>query len=556
MRESRRRSLARLYPLAMLLIAACAPLPGLDNLGPPCAPHFQLCMATGYCIPQSDGSIGSDASAGYLGGCLQAYQARQGSTDPVLIPVPFGGVDDITVEVTSPDGTSSTQVTAKPVRLNGAVSVSVLADHGALGGYVVTIRTKGAPDDTKRLVEVDVSAIVVAAGGDDKNAGTLASPFATIQKAVSVANGQDTIELFGETGNDNIVFHDGVNPNAPLSFQDGLTVIGLGMSPSPLWMPIILEGSASLTNVYVEASRLVVTKPGGDLELSQSLVAGGVTLDKLAGATGPNDLHPIFHAISCEIRNDNQTMDPPVLIEAVGANVKIENEDDVMIVRSGANTVPAILFEGGGQTLDISGSGKTVIDYQGAVPAIRLAGPETSLTINNVELNGRIEIPAASSMADIEGGSFNFSDSNGAIIFGGNALTVRVSTFTGGLAVVQTNGSALIRNTTISGYSQIGYDLKGGLLDLGTSDDPGNNSFTDMAPASGSLSQPTAIVIESTTAIPTSNPNAATVTASATTFDSASPGQCHLTYPPNGMSFPGIPGVVMLTKDGETVNFY
>jgi hypothetical protein len=579
----------------MVVIAACAPVPGLENHPPPCLTGYHLCGSSGYCIEETDGSMGGDTDGGgslLVGGCLAAYEVRQYSE--VLIPVPFGGVDDVSTEIVSPSSTlgvgtssSSVDVTATPKVVDGKVWIAVHADHGAaLGGRDVYIRTKGAPESATRKVEVDVSPIAVVpkcaahppagtpacSGGDDDNLGQIGSPFATLAKALSVATGDDTIQIGngpnGATGPDND--QSGIGPLVKtVTFPDGLTIKGTDTGGTQLYMPIVLQGGAIMENMYLRNYRLVVTKPGSTLELDQSLVGPGVTIAASAGSISPNDEPTIFRMYGGELRNDAPPSSPgtdssqvptlsPLLVSAVGANVTIANDASISRNGSADPTVSGVLFEGGSQTLDIEGSGTAiVVHYSGAAPAVRLAG-QTTLTVHNAIFEGRFEIADPSSTADIEGATFNLSDSMGSIVFGGSALTVRASTFTGGLAIVQNNplSRVTLRNSKITGYTQVGYRLIAGFLDAGTVADPGSNTFADFfypgsSPSLGAT-EPSAFSVE----VLDPPPDGVVATSSASMFNGMQPGTCTASKTENLTM--DMPGIVTITTPAYPieVNFY
>lgn len=549
MRASPRRSFARLSPLAVLVIAACAPPFDFNDRPPPCPDHYTLCDATGICL--ADGTPSATPDGGLpTGACPAAYAVRQGGT--FLIHAPFARLDDIA------SVSSSSDVTAEPeVAADGSVGVLVRAQHGAILGALgvdltnereVTITSASGGKSATRHVKILVSPVAAVApdlGGNDTNDGTLDSPFATFAKAASVARAGDTIYL--RNGSASVPGVGNTADGAVVYLQDGVTVVGNDNTgtivdeeagQTELTMEIDLAGGATLSNITLDGHRLVVTTPGSQLTLQNCYIDDGITLDAKAGGEGADALPTNLHVYGGGLRNDGVILSP-LWVAADGATVTIENAARIGSgVTNPATPTPAILFEGQGQTLTIL-DGAVVQSING--PAIDLSGP-VHLYVNDATLEGGVEIPDPASMAQLIGATLSQAENIGEIHFGGAYLDVENGSFAG-LAVVQSNMSHVkIRNSSVSNYAQVGYHLLTGTLDLGTESDPGNNVFKSLAPASGVLAQPTALIVESPL-------DGVAVTSSATAYDTVTPGMCELT------AEHGLPGIVTITQAAK-VDFF
>jgi hypothetical protein len=545
MRASPRRSFARLSPLAVMAIAACAPLDSLEGHAPPCAEGYLLCPATGYCLKAGTSSTTSTNASTTDGGpsptttildCPVGYSVRQGAS--ISIPVPFARLEDVVATSSMPDN-----LEVKPVASDGTVTVAVTAHHGmVLGQQIVTITTANADPNAVRHVVVLVSPIAAIAPGSDSNVGSLDYPFATFAQAASVAESGDTIWV----QNNGLV--PGVGGDGPVAkLQDGVTVEGhdtgtiVNEQPgqTELAMEVDLVGGATFSNITLDGHRVVVTAPGSQLTLRNSFIDEGITLDAKAGVESAAAPPTNLDVSGGGLKNDGVTLSP-LWVQADGATVTIQNM--ARIGRSGGtdSTTAAILFEGHGQTLTIVDAA-VVQNING--PAIRLTG-QVHLEVNDASLQGGVQILDPASTARLVGANLSLAENVGEIHFGGATLDFENGTLAG-LAVVQDNPSSVVtmRNSSVSNYTQIGYHLLAGTLDLGTETDQGNNVFTSTPQASGVLEPPTALIVESPV-------DGVAITSSATSYDSVTPGMCELTEEH------GWPGIVTITTQDAKVDFF
>jgi hypothetical protein len=547
MRASPRRSSARLSPLAVLVIAACAPPFDLNGRPPPCLDHYTLCDATGICLADGASSATPDGGSSSAGTCPIGYTLRQGGT--YLIPAPFARLEDIA------SVSSSSDVTAKPtVAADGSIGVLVTAHHGATLGALddalkerqVTITSAAGGAAATRHVMIYVSPIAAVApdqGGNATNQGTIDSPFATFAQAASVAESGDTIYL--RNGGSSVPGVGNTADGAVVKLQDDVTVEGHdGLTveeesgQTELTMEVDLVGGATLSNITLDGHRLVVTTPGSQLVLQNSYIDEGITLDAKASVESADATPTNLHVYGGGLKNDGVTLSP-LWVAADGATVTIENM--ARIGRSGGTdpTTAAVLFEGHGQTLTILDAA-VVQNING--PAIRLSG-QVHLEVNDASLQGGVEILDPASTAQLIGANLSLAENVGEIHFGGATLDIENGIFAG-LAVVQDNPSSHVtmRHSSVSNYTQVGYHLLAGTLDLGTDSDQGNNFFKSTAPASGVLAQPTALLVESPL-------DGVAVTSSVTSYDSVTPGMCELT------AEHGWPGIVTITQAAK-VDFF
>src|SRR5579862_2991939 len=328
MRASPRRSFARLSPLAVLVIAACAPPFDLNDRPPPCLPHFTLCDTTGICL--ADGASSATPDGGLsTSACPTAYAVRQGGT--IVIPAPYARLDDIA------SLTSSSDITAEPkIAADGSVGVLVTALHGAVLGALgvdlrnereVTITSASGGNAATRHVKILVSPIAAVAGGSDSNVGSLDYPFATFVQAASVAESRDTIWV----QNNGVV--PGVGGDGPVAkLQDNVTVEGhdtgtiVDQQPgqTELAMEIDLVGGATFSNVTLDGHRLVVTAPGSQLVLRNSFIDDGITLDAKASVESAGATPTNLDVSGGGLKNDGVTLSP-LWVQADGATVTIED---------------------------------------------------------------------------------------------------------------------------------------------------------------------------------------------------------------------------------------
>jgi hypothetical protein len=591
MRASPWRSLVRLPPLAVLVVAACSANVDLSNCPPPCAPEDYLCPATGRCVPKADLSVSADGgrdaesltAASTVDNCLVGYTVRQSGY--VDLPVPFvSDVGTVTTTTLSPD------LTAMPMSdADGSVVVRVLAGHGAtLGQATVHLAESSFGGASDRDVTIFISPIMAAstkAGGKTTNPGTTDEPFLTFQQAAAAAYPGDTIILkslapFGQDALGNDVSQAEQNfATAPAAeLKNNVTVASLSITArSALHMPILLDGDAILDDLDIEDTRLVITKPGSTVQLQGGTIVGsGITIDALAG-TGPADTATTLHVLNAgpagEIRNDptkptkmtpSEQLDS-LLIAADRANVIIENGG---AVRSVVANLAAIHSVGVSTTVTIHD--KTMIQNEIGGPALNLEKLRT-LDVDNVTFDGVAQISDATSDASFTNSTFEITGlppalaaNTSEISFAGLSLSVSNSTFTG-QAVAQNNtmSRVTLRNSKILGYTEAGYRLIAGFLDAGTMADPGGNTFTDFFYANNSRSlgsQPAAFSVE----VQDPPSDGVVATSSASTFNDTQPGTCSASQTEKmSMDTPGVvtmdmPGIVAITTPAcpIVVNFY
>ncbi|HEX4403547.1 MAG TPA: hypothetical protein VH560_01885 [Polyangia bacterium] len=488
-----------------------------------------------------------------------AVSVRQGGT--TVLRAPYARLGDIASVSNSSDVTAEPQIAAD----GSVVGVLLTARHGAPIGALgvdmktereVTITSASGGAAATRHVKVLVSAIFAVgpggtpAGIDATNDGTLDQPFATFAKAASVAQNGDTIYLRNGASSVGV----GNTADAPaITLQDGVTVLGndnAGTIDNPqlgsteLTMEIDLVGGAAFSDVTLDGHRLIVTAPGSQLVLQNSLINEGITLDAKASIENAGARPTNLHVYGGSLANNSDVALSPLWVAADGATVTIEDGARVSTTELAGNggigpMTAAILFEGHAQTLTIL-DGAIVFNLNG--PAIQLSGP-ADLEVGSATVEGDLDIVDPASTAHIAGTHFYLAENKGQIQFAGATLDIDNSDFTG-LAVVQnyTKSHVKMRNSTVSLYAQVGYNLLAGTLDLGTQFDQGNNVFTSSMPTSGVLAPPTALIVES-------DGDGVAVTSSATSFDTVTPGMCELT------AEHGWPGIVTITH-GAKVDFF
>jgi hypothetical protein len=567
MRASPWRSLARLPPLAVLVVAACAPTVDVNSLPPPCAPGNYLCPATGYCVPNVDTPVsttdgGRDAAsltaASTVDNCLVGYSVRLGGS--ISIRVPF--VQDVgTVTAT----TSSPDLTILPVRgADGSVVVSVTAHHAAtrLGQTTVNITESTLGKAADRAVMVYISPITAAstlAGGKTTNPGTTDEPFLTFQQAAAAAAPGDTIILKSLTplgqdalGNDVEQVEQDFASAPAVKLPANVTVASPSITTrSELHMPIVLEGDAILNDLDIEEPRLQISKPGSKVTLTGSTIVGKGIEIQASASTAPG-APPTTLTIdnrgssSGDIRNDDPTLSS-LSIAADNAIVEIDNG----LIHSNS-TAAAIYCVGNGAVISIDDG--TVIENAEDGPSLELM-KVSSLNVDTVKLRGVIEILDPSSVATINEATFEVAEEmTGEISFNGWTMTVDNSIFPG-LAIVQNSGRVKLHNSQIANYMLAGYVLNAGLLDAGTMDEPGNNTFADFFYTNHSVSlvtQPTALSVT----VKDPPADGVVATSSASMFNGMQPGTCTASQTENATM--DMPGIVTITTPAYPieVNFY
>jgi hypothetical protein len=419
--------------------------------------------------------------------------------------------------------------------------------------------------------------------GKTTNPGTTDEPFLTFQQAAAAAYPGDTIVLkslapFGRDALGNDVSQAEQNfPTAPaVELRNNVTVTSLSIiGRSLLNMPIVLDGDATLDDLDIEKTRLVITKAGSTVQLQGgTLVTSGITIAASA-STGPADSATTLHVLNAggtvgEIRNDVTETVPPeqldaLLIAADRANVIIENGGGVHSIVA---SLAAIHSEGVSTTITIHDN--TVIQNEQGGAALQLEKLRT-LDVDNVTFDGIVQILDTASAASFTNSTFEITGlpptiaaKTGEISFDGLSLSVSNSSFAG-QAIVQNNpmSRVTLRNSKILGYNEAGYRLIAGLLDAGTMADPGGNTFADFFYRNNSVSlgsQPAAFSIE----VQDPPADGVVATSSASTFNDTQPGTCSASQTEKmSMDTPDVttmdmPGIVTISTPAcpIVVNFY
>jgi Protein of unknown function (DUF1565) len=490
-------------------LGACMPDLGVGHRPAPCATGYDLCPSTGLC--ELPGLIKPDSPNKPESVCPSGFTVRQGAS--VLVPVPGARAAD--VNATSEDLVSEVRTLA-----GGAVVVEVHALHGTtLGDQTpthnyrkVTIVTTSDGATITREVPVTVSPIAAypaELGGNDDNLGTTEHPFRTLKQATSVAATNDTIVLLNGPGG-----AASEPPSVvPIAIPAGITLKGQDSGRTILQAPLLLLGGATLQNVSLALSRLVVQVPGAVVVLTDVLAWMGITI-----AATAVDSQLVIDGFYSQIRSDDEHN--PLMVEAAGAKVTVNMR--VKVTVSGQEDLEAILFSTAAgspapasthvQELTLLGS--EISNSVGMRAAIRLEG-KTKLVTDGGTIWGRVEILDTVSTANIANTSFLLIRGEGGIDFRGSTMRVVGATFDAdGIQQGNPASHVTIRNTTFSKYLRYGYHLLDGFLDLGTATETGNNVFSGSKETwLGMQGPPSALVIEAP-----AGPNNA-VTVSATTFD-------------------------------------
>jgi hypothetical protein len=120
-----------------------------------------------------------------------------------------------------------------------------------------------------------------------------------------------------------------------------------------------------------------------------------------------------------------------------------------------------------------------------AYNAIQATFPEANVKLDKIKSSDGVTVTDPMSTLEITGSTIALPAmaTGTAVQFAGSKLTIRGSTISGGYYGVQQNirvgftSEAVVRDTTIMGYTYYGYYLQGGKLDLGSMTERGNNTF-------------------------------------------------------------------------------
>jgi hypothetical protein len=416
---------------------------------------------TGTCKPDApdDGSSDGGATTPKLPlDCESTLEMRQSST--VDLPAPgVRSLDDITAQ-----GLPGDRLVATPWRDDhGDIWVRVETKPGTESGdkfegrdRVITIVSTVAGYRFVRPVNVRVSFIAAGPGGDDKNAGTLESMFATFRQAASVAGEGDTILLGNVSDNDvtPLTLPAGITVSHTLTATEGgVTDENFRFSPINLPMAIALAGDARLDNLRLGGGRLVIDKPGSHVVLNNVTDEFGLTVsEKAVPVDGKGTLVEIINGSA--LRNSLAKDLPTLLVQADGATVVLADElTSVTTEVPGAN-VENIRFEGAGTTLEIrsniglnNADRKTVLhalkattlNVKGtrfASAAIQVDDPGSEGTFDQVSFN---QAPITFSGSSFKTTS-NTTFSDSPLTFQGQVLSLRdtsIEVLTGGPGLVQ-----------------------------------------------------------------------------------------------------------------------
>jgi hypothetical protein len=450
-----------------------------------------MCDATGICMPltapgdmsNGAGSIDAGAASGAstkVQYCPPGYTVRQGAM--VAIAVPFADPTNVTAS------TNSDLVVHPAMRLSdGSVAVLVEAPHGLPAGdgdigphrRIVTITTTNG-EAFVRNVLVTVSHITADPTGDDANDGSAASPFATFKQAAEAAYAGDTINLMNFKSAD-----DETKCAAPgssyVSVRSGVAVIGGDTQYALLPIEVRLEGDATLENLELTGARLVISQPGSQVALRNDKVRCGVTMiDTASVVPGPGVVGTdLTISGRTQVWNDLVSQSP-MLIEAVGATVTIEDSSSVLMT-SPVSDLETMRFHGGSQTLTIL-SGSIVQNPTGHA-AVHLEG-SANVFFDGANFFGPVEIDDPASSVIIKSSTFALGADSGELVFRGHDMQIKDTDFivdvdptaTGdatvqGDGIVQDNldSTVTVTNTHFNGYQHFGYKLLMGTVTLETS---------------------------------------------------------------------------------------
>jgi hypothetical protein len=377
---------------ALVTLGACTPQLGLGDSPPPCLKGYLPCPMTGACQPVDPKKAMSPDALPL--NCPDTLEIRQG--DQVFLSAPGARIEDITV-----DGIPGDMLTATPQPDDqGRPSILIDAPHGTPAGdefasktRVFTITTKiGNEAPFVRRIPVIVSYITAAPWymapapvtgippGDDKGPGIFSHPFATLQKAVSVAGPNDTILLRNPPNPAHVVqVGTGDDAKDAVTLPPGATLKCLDNDPVSLEMDVQFAGDATLENLRFDGKRLVISKPGSRVSFVNDILTHGLTVDAAAsvapGAFG-TEVSITSATQMFDDRPPNAPAQSPLFVVASGAKILVDNCGIKMTDESAP--VDALRLDGNGDTLTISGG--TEITNAAGQPAVHVTGA-SSVTI-------------------------------------------------------------------------------------------------------------------------------------------------------------------------------
>jgi hypothetical protein len=514
----------------VLLVASCAPQLPLDGRAPPCPGTYALCKTSGICVP-----AGQELDERY---CTQRMSIRQGG-DGVL-PVPHISPEQV-VSVAATTTSKDAQVLNLPTDLrsdggDGSL-VTIHVPHGTPPSSLVafaTIVTRGGGAPFTRSVPLIISQIAVDPGidhkknepiGNDRGPGTNDLPFHTLRQAAAVAGDGDSIQLHdsGERTLDEVPGNVTLPPN--------IYVKGLDPSMGSIVIPVALDlqGNAILEGVTF-TQRLVLSHAGSVTSLSNVEASAGIALAdtatnaslQVSGALkNPADSEGEPNISRYVTKIESAGTEAALNSQANGATITVSQAS----ISSSTANVGAIRVSGHGQTFGLDDVFVTVL--RGA-PAMVLDGAQT-VKMTNSEIHGRVELTAPEGQNTIIGTKFFWNWDSTGVLFQGLLLDVKGSASphspdslfdNSPLDIDNPTARAVVRGARFADYTDYALRLDGGFVDLGTANDPGNNTFDKNPMASNT----TALSVVA----PLNGVNGISV--SSTTFesvlDSVFPGQC------------------------------
>jgi hypothetical protein len=473
-----------------------APMGGADVANPG--------VDAGVVNPGMDASMpGTDASASFDGPPVLADGV-------VVTPSPSvrQGQINVTVTITRAAGglasaaafdMADLTVRAQAGSTDTSLVLKVSVPHGApLGKRTLKIATAAGVITAADLV--DVSAITSApTGSDTLNAGSAASPFATLKQAILVADVGDTIHLMDGTYN----IKNGESWGYVI--PDGLTIVGdtvagtvidgVGATNNP-------NGFNASTNLTLKTLTLQHFYYGIDMKQPASTL----TLQDVVLAGNAN------HAIYVEQAATGSTVNilgKGTLIDQPGETaLAVYNSPDTTVnitdaTLQGGSYVIYMAYNCSGSKLTMTGGAvKQLGTYNAIYMGISSNSVGTTASFSNTTIVGNISNSDSKGSLTITGSNITQKSGNG-IDFSGSALALTNTTLTmsgtstgvylsgtqstmaltgvtitgGGRGVQQsgTGSSAKLRGTTITGTTYDAYLLQAGDLDLGTETASGDN---------------------------------------------------------------------------------
>ena len=552
MRETPRRSLARLAVLASALVAigACAPHQDPLNRPGPCVDDQVLCQATGYCMSPTD--VVNPAL------CAPGYSVRQGAT--IYIPIPVATVE----EVTKAETASDLDVGRPNQQADGSIVVPVSAAHGLASGdgdsgpnhRIVTIETRTDGEPVTRNVLVVVSHITAALMGDNSNPGTSTSPYATFKQALSVAEKGDTIELvdFTKAPDDSTAVQCSATADSTISIPDGVTVIGRDSAPTKLTMNVVLYGDAVLDNIQLTGARLVMQMPGSNVTLRNVNAKCGVdvsiaaSIDPAAASTDPSGsvrrTTLLITGSGSQIWND-LSFESPLQVQAFSASVTIEDNAEVLLTTPVASPtmmptmtptppVETIRFDGDAGDLSI----RTGAHIGGSrdSPAIQLLR-STKVFVADAFIEGPLLVNDPGSSVEITSSVLQTLPGVTAIVFNGHDMKVTDTQFMGD-GIEQNGGAVTVDGMSVRSFNSFAYKLAKGTATISNSD------FSHFGGPVVSSAGPWALWVDAP------SDSLSMLTSSTTKFDVEAP------VPPCAIPGPAdLPGVYSITNRDVSIGF-